>query len=333
MKPLRRLPLSLSEPLLPLSEVNFLGAGLNRPECLLCTSNGDIYSADGRGGVARSRAFGPQALYQAAGGAEAIRPNGIALQRDGSFLVTNLNDAGGLFRLDRDGRLNEVLREVDGIDLPATNFVLIDDRGRVWVTVSTRQTPRALGYRRDLADGFIVLIDGKKARIVADGLGYANELQLDRRGEHLFVAETFGRRLTRFRIGRFGTLSDPTVIAGFGAGTFPDGLAMDIEDHLWVTSPVSNRIIRVAPDGAQTLILEDSDPGHLAAVEAAYESGSLGREHLDRARSQKLRNLSSLAFGGRNLRTAFLGNLLGERIAFFRAPVMGRPPVHWHFNF
>jgi sugar lactone lactonase YvrE len=324
--------LSPPQPLLSLAEVNFLGGGLTRPECLLCTSNGDIYSADGRGGVARSRAFGPHELYLAAGGAEAIRPNGIALQRDGSFLLTNLNDAGGLFRLDRDGRLHEVLRRVDGVDLPATNFVMIDDRGRVWLTVSTRQQPRALAYRGDVADGFVVLIDGKGPRIVAEGFGYANELQLDRRGEQLYVAETFGRRITRFRVGRYGELSAPAVHSEFGPGTFPDGLAMDIDDHLWVTSPVSNRVIRVVPDGAQTLILEDSDADHLAAVEAAFEAGGLGREQLDQAKGRKLRNISSLAFGGRNLRTAFLGSINGDRIAFFRAPVMGRPPTHWHFN-
>ncbi len=324
--------MSPTQPLLTLNDVSFFGAGLVRPECLLCTSNGDIFSADWRGGVARSRAFGPQEFYQAAGGAEAIRPNGIALQRDGSFLVTNLNDAGGLFRLDRDGRLNEVLRRVSGLDLPATNFVLIDDRGRVWITVSTLQSPRALGYRPDVADGFVVLIDGKGARIVADGLGYTNELLLSGNGKHLYVNETFGRRLTRFAVNRFGDLSDRTTVAEFGPGTFPDGLTMDVEEHFWITSPVSNRVIRIAPDGTQTLILEDSDPEHLAWVEAAFQAGTMGREHLDAVKSRKLKNLSSLAFGGRNLRTAFLGSLQGERIGFFRAPVMGRPPVHWHFN-
>jgi len=319
-------------PLLPLSEVNFLGEGLNRPECLLCTSNGDIYSADWRGGVARSDANGPQELYQAAGGAEAIKPNGIALQRDGSFLVTNLDVSGGVFRLDRNGKLSEVLRRVDGIDLPATNFVLLDDLGRIWITLSTRQTPRALGYRKDVADGFIVLIDGKGARIVADNLGYTNEVQLDRRGEHLYVNETFARRLTRFRIGRDGDLSERAVVTDFGAGTFPDGLAFDVEEHLWITSIVSNRVIRVAPDGSQSLILEDCDPEHLAEVEKAFQAGTMGRPHLDQIKSEKLHNISSLAFGGDDLRTAFLGCLLGERIAYFRAPVMGRPPVHWHYN-
>lgn len=324
--------MSDSTPLLSLSEVSFLGDGLSRPECLLCTSDGDIYSADARGGVARSRAEGLQEVFQAAAGSETILPNGIALQRDGSFLVTNLHDSGGVFRLDRDGKLSEVLRRVDGIDLPATNFVLVDDRGRVWITVSTRQSPRDQAWRKGVADGFVVLIDGKGARIVADKAGYANELQLDRQGQHLYLNETFGRCITRFRINRFGELSAPTVVTEFGAGTFPDGLTMDVEEHLWVTSPVSNRVIRVAPDGGQTLILEDSDPDHLAAVEAAYEGGGLSRVHLDEAKSEKLRNISSLAFGGPDLRSAYLGSLLGDSIACFRSPFMGRPPTHWHFN-
>ena len=315
-----------------LDHVTLIGYGLVRPECLLCTSNGDIYSADWRGGVAKSRAFGRHELFQAEGGAEAIKPNGIALQRDGSFLIANLDDSGGVFRLDRDGRLSDVLRSVDGVDLPATNFVLLDDRGRTWVTISTRRSPRALGYRPDVDDGFIVMIDGKGARIVADGLGYTNELQIDGQGQWLYVNETFGRKLSRFRIGEHGTLHDKQVVTEFGPGTFPDGLAFDMEDHLWVTSIVSNRVIRVAPDGSQDLVLEDCDPDHLAAVEEVFQAGTMDRPHLDKITSKKLRNISSLAFGGRDLRTAFLGCLLGEKIAFFRTGVMGRPPVHWHFN-
>lgn len=315
-----------------LDDVTMIGAGLTRPECLLCTASGDIYSADWRGGVARTPAKGPQALYQAAGGAEAIKPNGIALQRDGSFLIANIDDAGGVFRLDRDGKLSEVLRAVDGIDLPATNFVMIDDRSRVWVTVSTRRSPRALGYRPDVDDGFIVLIDTNGARIVADGLGYTNEVAIDNHGNWLYVNETFARRLSRFRIDGRGNLSDKQVVTDFGAGTFPDGLAFDMEDHLWVTSIVSNRVIRVAPDGSQQLILEDCDADHLAAVEKAFQDGVMDRPHLDQINSQKLRSISSLAFGGPDLRTAYLGCLLGDQIASFRTEVMGRPPVHWHFN-
>jgi hypothetical protein len=42
-----------------------------------------------------------------------------------------------------------------------------------------------------------------------------------------------------------------------------------------------------------------------------------------------LQNISSLAFGGADRRTAYLGCLLGDRLACFRAPVAGHPPPHW----
>ncbi len=105
--------------------------------------------------------------------------------------------------------------------------------------------PRALDYRPDAKTGFIVLIDNGIARIVADGLGYTNECALSADERFLFVNETFARRLTRFSIGDDGSLTSPVTIATFGAGTFPDGLALDAAGGFWVTSIVSNRVIHV----------------------------------------------------------------------------------------
>jgi sugar lactone lactonase YvrE len=221
-----------------------------------------------------------------------------------------------------------VLR-ADGIDLPPTNFVHEDALGRVWITVSTRKTPRAAAYRADVADGFIVLCDARGARIVAEGLGYTNEALPSPDGRYLYVNETFARRLTRFRIAAGGALEGRETVTGFGAGTFPDGLAFDAEGGVWITSIVSNRVIRVAPDGSQQLMLEDSDPPHLAWVEQAFQAGEMGRPHLDGIKSRRLKNISSLAFGGPDLRTAYLGCLLGDTLAVFRSPIAGAPPVHW----
>jgi hypothetical protein len=55
----------------------------------------------------------------------------------------------------------------------------------------------------------------------------------------------------------------------------------------------------------------------------------MGRPHLDKAAGRILRNISSLAFGGPDLRTAYLGCLLGDTLAHFRSPVAGHPPRHW----
>ena len=92
---------------------------------------------------------------------------------------------------------------------------------------------------------------------------------------------------------------------------------------------VSLAVIRVAPDGRASVVLEDADEAHVAWAEAAYRDGSMGRPHLDGVRSRRLRNVSSLAFGGPGLRTAYLGCLLGDSLMHFRSPVAGHPPAHW----
>ena len=45
------------KPVAALRDLQFLGQGLVRPECVLATAAGDLYSADWRGGVAHLRAF------------------------------------------------------------------------------------------------------------------------------------------------------------------------------------------------------------------------------------------------------------------------------------
>lgn len=318
---------------LPLEALRFVGSGLVRPECVLANAAGDLFTADWRGGVAHLRPDGRQTLYAGPGPAGlALKPNGIALLRDGSFLLTHLgDDEGGVFRLQRDGGVAPWLQQVDGVDLPPTNFVVEDADGRFWVTVSTRLKPRALGYRRSCNDGFIVRVDSRGAAIVADGLGYTNEVAVHPSGRWLYVNETFARRLSRFALHADGSLGVKEVVTDFGPGTFPDGLAFDEEGHAWVVSIVSNRLIRVTPDGTPTTWLEEADPDHLAWVEQAYEAGTMGRPHLDGVPSRSLRNISSVAFAGNDRRTAVLGCLLGERLATLRLPVAGVAPTHWHY--
>jgi hypothetical protein len=240
-----------------------------------------------------------------------------------------------VYRLWRDGRYEPWLLDVAGEPLPPTNFVLPDAAGRVWVTVSTRQRPRSAAYRRAGGDGFIVCVQEqggiRRARVVADGLGYTNEVALHPSGRWLYVNETFARRLSRFALQADGSLGARETVTEFGAGTFPDGLAFDEAGHAWVVSIVSNRLIRVAPDGAQTLWLEDSDDGHLAEVEAAFAQGKMGRPHLDRVASRVLRNISSLAFCGADRRTAVLGCLLGDALATLPMPAPGVAPLHWEW--
>jgi hypothetical protein len=308
----------------------FVGHDLNRPECVLAHRSGLLITADwtGNGGVSVIHPGGP--IRRVLSRSVPLRPNGIALESGGSVLIAHLGaEDGGVWRLHPDGTAEPVLLEVGGWPVPPSNYPHLDASGRLWLTVSTRRVPRSLGYRPGPGDGLIILMDGKGARVVADGLGYTNECLVHPDGEQLYVNETFGRRLTAFRITRSGDLVRRRTVAEFAAGTFPDGLAFDSEGNVWITSIVSNRILTVAPDGGVEVVLEDSDPAHLAWVEDSFQSGVMGSPHLAVAKGQVLRNISSLAFGGPDLRTAYLGNLLDSRLASFQAPVAGHPPPHW----
>src|SRR5262249_18436971 len=143
------------------------------------------------------------------------------------------------------------------------NFVFNDEQGRVWITVTTRSDPLSKAMtglgQPELRDGFICMVDGKGSRIVADGFAFTNEARIDRGGTSLYVVETQGRRITHFRLGANGDLSGRETFATFGHGTFADGMAFDAEGHLWVTSIVSNRLLRIAPDGNAAMVFEDGN--------------------------------------------------------------------------
>jgi sugar lactone lactonase YvrE len=307
------------------------GHGLNRPECVLGTRAGDVYVPDWRGGVAVVRVNSSQQAWRARDPGFELRPNGIALNADRSFLLANLGEPGGIWRLDQHGELTPWLVEVDGLTLPPANFVTTDTQGRTWITVSTRSRPRQLAWRADAADGFVVLVDERGARIVADGLHYTNECRPDPSGRWLYVVETFGRRLTRFPITGEGGLKSPEVVLTFGHGCWPDGFAFDQEDGVWVTSLISNRLLRFDGDSVHT-VLEEVNSAHVDAVDEAFMSGHMRAEHLGPIPGARLQHVTSIAFGGSDLRTAYIGCLHTDCIFRFRSEIAGIAPPHWTFT-
>ena len=310
--------------------VSFIGHDLVRPECVLCTASGRIYAANFDGGVSIIEPDG-MVWHRLGTNAPWLRPNGISLEPDGSFLIAHLGDSdGGVFRLRPDGAIEPFVIEADGVGLPPTNFVHRDIRGRVWVTVSTRLMPRMRGYRDDVADGFIVMADERGVRMAADGLGYTNECLLHPDGRRLFVNETFSKRVSYFEVADDGTLSSKRVFRELGEGEFPDGMAFDENGDLWIVCVVGNRVLRLGMDGSAETIIDDADPERVRWAEDAFRRKLLWREHLQ-ASGPLFKNVSSLAFGGPDLRTIHMGCLLGDRLPVFRGPIAGAPPPHWRF--
>lgn len=311
-----------------LGAIERVGTGLSRPESVICTASGRRFCADAEHLVQEVGDDATTPLLTL-GVPQPFLANGIALLEDGAFLIANLGDEGGVWRRHPDGALIPFLLEVEGTRLPPTNFVGVDAAGRIWVTVSTRLVPRDLAFDGRTEDGFIVLVDDRGARVAADGLGFTNEAHVDPAGTSLYVNETVARRLSRFPIRDDGGLGARETVVDFEAGTYPDGFAFDAEGGVWIASVVSNRLVRVAPDGSQTVFLEDQDPEVLREVDARHATGRFSRADIDRGAERELANISSVAFGGPDLQTVYLGSLAGASLLTCRAPIAGHPPPHW----
>ena len=313
------------------ADLEFIGKDIERGECILATRAGDLFLPDRRGGVNVVSPDGRTERILAQGAPKEFMPNGIALLPDRSFLMADLGPGGGVYHMTPDGVIRPHLLEVDGCRLEPTNFVGIDNKSRTWISVSTRIVPREQSMKKGHADGYLILMDHRGARIVAEGLGFSNEAIVDPTGKWLYLNETFARCTSRFEIRTDGSLGPKEVFAQYGAGTFPDGLTFDAEGAVWIVSVVSNRVIRTTLNGKQHIILEDFDPAMLTAVEAAFQDGSFTRTHLDSGGQRKLGNLSGICFGGPDLKTVYLASLFGNQIASFRSPIAGAPPAQWEF--
>lgn len=317
------------------AELEFFGEGLVRPECVVTGRSGRVYVCDWRGGVVRFEPDGRQSFIGTmhAPGEGPLRPNGITVLPDGSILAANLADAGGVWRIAPDGQTEPFITTCEGEPIPPANYVTRDAAGRIWITVSTRLQPRTRANNKAADDGYIMVSDAAGTRIVAEGFGFTNEVGFHPSGEWAYVNETFGRRLSRLRLHEDGRIGPREVVCEFGPGVFPDGLAFDEEGAIWLTSVISNRLIRVGfePGSRPEVMLEDADP-ELDRIEAAYQADEFGADHMNNSRGQRLANLSSLAFGGPDRRTLVLGSLGGDRLARVRSPIAGAEPPHWHWT-
>jgi sugar lactone lactonase YvrE len=282
-------------------EIEFVGEGLSRPECIVAERDGTLWISDNRGGVTRILPNGDQALIGSVPG----DPNGIAMERDGNLLIANIGD-GKLYRLSREGRHEIVLDSLAGRLLGAVNFVMVDPEDRIWVTVSTRTEPRSRAIAAPRPDGYVIVIDERGPRIAGEGFHFTNEIRFDRAGAFAYVAETALGRVTKLRVRDDLTLGSPEAHGPdrLFDGALIDGITFDAAGNLWVTEITRNALAVIAPDGAAHIVFEDPE-------------------------GEALLFPTSLTFGGPDLKTAYVGSLKMDRIAKFRAPCAGEPLRHW----
>lgn len=304
---------------IPLSALRKLGEGVQRPEDVVVGRDGRVWAADQQSACAEVRSDGSLRRVGKAGGA----PNGINMDREGRIIIANF-EAGPVQRLDTDtGAVEIICAEVGGQRLSAANYPLFDRNGTLWCANSTFAVPwqAALDGR---ADGMLFRIrpDGR-AEKVADGLRFANGLALDADESHIYVCETAGCDVLRYRLRADGSvgpaerygpvlgepwspnlnpnnLPDPSAMTRLG---LTDGCGFDVEGNLWVTLVAANRVIAITPRGDVVPIIEDP-------------TGEI------------MRQPTNVSWGGSDMRDLYIGSITSNYIVHARSPVAGLPLYH-----
>ncbi|HEY2268729.1 MAG TPA: SMP-30/gluconolactonase/LRE family protein [Streptosporangiaceae bacterium] len=325
----------------PRDDIRYIGTGLRRPECVLATPDGTILAADAGGGVVRIRPggvqdyIGPNEPPSAAATDDDFNvggslPNGIALLPDGSILIANIG-SGAIERLTADGRVTRLFDRLDGRPLGLVNFVTTDSRGQVWFTVTTRLDPWDRASNERPADGYVARIDDDGITVMADGFTGTNEIRFGPGEEWLYVVESNARHVSRLRLrrGRTPRLSDREIVGPDDLGGIPDGFAFDVAGNLWITLVSADRLVALTPDGQLLTLLDDGDPDGIAEFERHFTARTLTPPVIAGTRGTIAPLMSSVTFGGPDLRTVYLGSLMGTRLPVFRSPVAGLPLPHW----
>ena len=314
------------------STIQYFGKGLVRPECVIAEKNGDLWTSDGRGGICHILSDGTQKFIPQKMDGEKVQnslPNGLAMLKDGSFAVANMGTRR-LEHMSRSGDSSVLCDNFEGRPLGLVNFVLVGPNDNLWFTVSTRKNEFMDGFRKDTSDGYIGVFDGNSVRIIASNLSFPNEIRFDSRNEYLYVAETTGKRVRRFKILDEFKLGEPEQFGPLSLGDgFPDGIAFDEKDNLWIAMVVAEKVTVLTADQQVQKIMDDGNFSEIRKVEENFAAGNLLRDQMVAAKGLIAPLISSIAFGGEDLKTVYLGCLAGGQIASFSSPVAGQPMEHW----
>ena len=326
------------------AKLSYIGEGLQRPECILAEPDGSLWVADARGGVVHIKPGGTQEIItqKHVSGIdvtssdvtrffEGTLPNGLAFARNGDILISNFG-TDCLERMKRTGETEVLFDTIDGREIGKVNFVLRDSKDRLWITITTMKKNWIDALVPDLDDGYIARYDERGIHIVAEGLHFTNEVRFDAKEEYLYVVETTGGKILRFKCDAGGNLSNREIYGPthMGQGAYPDGIAFDSYGNLWWTMVYSDKLFVITPDGEMVILIDEGDHSEVAKLDEAFYNRRVTNEILFRTGRGVAPWMASVTFGGPDLKTVYIGSLRATNIPYFRSPVAGLPMVHWN---
>jgi sugar lactone lactonase YvrE len=169
--------------------------------------------------------------------------SGLGWLPDGRMLVVSMQDRR-LLRIEKDGSA-VTHGDLSGVATGNCNDMVVDAAGRAYVGNFGDGYPRGPVQPAKMAR---VDPDGRVS-VAADELVFPNGAVITPDGKTLVVGETFAGRMTAYDVAADGGLSNRRVWGALPQGAVPDGCCLDAEGAIWIASPTTNDVIRLAEGG------------------------------------------------------------------------------------
>jgi sugar lactone lactonase YvrE len=170
------------------------------------------------------------------------RPSGLGWDPQGRLLIVSMTDRR-LLRL-AGGELEQVA-DLSALAPGHCNDMVVDAHGRAYVGNFGFDFEKGEASR---ATDLIAVEPDGRAHVAASGLEFPNGSVITPDGCTLVVAESMAGQLSAFDVAPDGSLSRRRVWAKLGE-MLPDGICLDAEGAIWVASPTSREVARVAQGG------------------------------------------------------------------------------------
>ncbi|MES9943063.1 MAG: gluconokinase, GntK/IdnK-type [Candidatus Thiodiazotropha sp. 6PLUC2] len=176
-------------------------------------------------------------------------PGGLGWLPDGRMLVVSMTKRQVLVLVN--GKL-EPYADLSSLASFHCNDMLVDNLGRAYV--GNFGFDLHGGAAQATAELVMVEPDGKP-RVVAEDLLFPNGCALSPNGSTLLVAETFASRISAFDVEADGSLTNRRIWAELN-GAYPDGIALDAQNNLWIAAPNLSRLLLVKQGGERLREIE-----------------------------------------------------------------------------
>jgi sugar lactone lactonase YvrE len=215
-----------------LAAVERLPVGGAAPEGVAVDAAGNVYTGLDDGRIVRLGAGGgaPELFAETKG-----RPLGLQFDAAGDLVVADA--VKGLLRVGRDGVVSVLAQEAEGRPFGCTNDLDIAADGAVYFTDATDRFPLSV-YREDIVEhrpnGRLLAYDPvtRQARVVLDGLHFANGVALGPADAFVVVAETGKYRL--WRVWLAGPRRGEREVFIENLPGFPDNVTFNGRDTFWL---------------------------------------------------------------------------------------------------